>query len=649
MLSVKIGNNYLSTEKVSFRLERTRPGSFSFVLPAGLAPTINLEEQVKIYRDGVHVFTGIVERIVRQHDPETGAEIQVSGRDLSAKLARRVIYDEILEGEPRDLVRAMCMPHLKQHTRYGVHAFDNDLYENWRYGFYLAYVSTGSGCLSDRWDFHLDQYYRYTWDTIDINYPNKIFLNYDKRTAPIAGDVYLSLILWADEGHTGPDDVWHELRFGILARYVDDNNWLAGVLYHYWAWLPYPPQQPVTHYYYESNYIQILQCLNGNITAPASQVVWEGWNSDPGLDPWKQWWRQCWVHMVISLQGNTARLWVKNLTRIAEGRTGWHEASASFDSSLSQGRIGLFTWRNAYASEITEPQYICFRYLQASKNPIADLDASLCAAEAGLAGALTRRLLWESKASQESGQWFLLDLGELKWVSRVKIVQDLENYARNWKVEVSANGSTWTQVASRSNDYSPIIDVTFSSQYIRYIKITITGSDSHKWGIAEAWAYFSDGDWLIACSDANMDLYGEPIALRVDSATALEALYRIVDTCGWCFWVDRNGNAYFKARRGSDKSNSVRFGPGYIKIMAARRDVDLRKASSRLHYEGHGATPPDERRLFVDVADSSSESTYGILARRKSGKDLIRPMALGRRAITVLGREKPTREEWALD
>ncbi|MEM2123387.1 MAG: discoidin domain-containing protein [Candidatus Bathyarchaeia archaeon] len=646
MLALKIGNNFLDAEKVSLRLERTRPGSFSFVLPAGLAPTINLEDQVKIYRDGIHVFTGIVERIVRRRDPEIGAEVQVSGRDLSAKLARRVIYDEILEGEPRDLVRAMCMPHLKQHVRYGIHTFDNDLYEDWRYGFYITYVS---GSICDLWNFYLDQYYRYFLGTIDINNTNKIFLNYDKKMTPISGDVYLSLILWPEEGHGGPEDIWHDLRFGILARYVDDNNWLAGALRHRWEWRPYPPEQPVTHYFYEYNNLLIIQCLNGTVLYPGSLTVWEGWNSDPGLTPWKQWWRQCWVHMVMSLQGTTARLWVKNLQRIQEGRAGWHEVSGSFDSSLSQGRIGLFMWKKTYASEITTNQAIYFRYLQASKNPIADLDASLCAAEAGLAGALTRRLLWESKATQESGQWFMLDLGELKWISRIKIVQDLENYARNWKVEVSANGSSWTEVASRSDDYSPIIDVTFTSQNIRYIKVSMPDSADHKWGIAEAWAYFSDGDWLIACSDENMDFYGEPVAFRVDSATALETLYRIIDTCGWHFWVDKDGNAYFKARRGSDKSNSIRFGPGYIKIIAARRDMDLRKASSRLHYEGHGATPPDERRLFVDVTDSASENTYGVLARRKSSKDLIRPMALGRQALTVLGREKPTREEWALD
>jgi len=642
LLAVKIGDQFLDAEKIQLRLERTRPGSFRFVLPKNYS--VSLEDQVKIYRDGSHVFTGIVERITKRHNAEIGVEVEVSGRDLSAKLARRVIYDEILEGEPRDLIRAMCMPHLKLHDRYGVHSFDNDLYENWRYGWYAQYDD--SGHYIALWDFYLDQYYRF-YEHYDGD-PTLQFLNYSKKIAPVSGDVYISLITWAKEGATTWNDIWHYRKWGILARYIDDNNWLAGVLYHYWAWLPYPPEQPVTHYFWEDNRIQILQCVNGTVTALGDLIVWQGWNSDPGLAPWKRWWNQCWVHMTMAIRGNTATLWVKNLRRIAEGYNGSHEVSATIDSSLTQGRIGLYLYKSQQYNVENEKYYL-FRYLQASKNPIADLDASLWAAEAGLAGALTRRLLWESKTSQEAGQWFKLDLGQLKWVSRVKIAQDLENYARNWKVEVSADDSNWTQVASRSDDYSPIIDVTFSSQYIRYIKITITAADSHKWAIAEAWAYFSDGDWLINCLDANMDLYGEPVAFRVDSGTALETLYRIVDTCGWCLWTDKDGNAYFKARRGSDKSGAIRFGGDGVKIVAARRDVDLSKASSRLHYEGHGSTPPDERRLFIDVSDSSSEQAYGVLARRKSGKDLIRPMALGRRAQTVLNREKPLREEWALD
>jgi hypothetical protein len=266
---------------------------------------------------------------------------------------------------------------------------------------------------------------------------------------------------------------------------------------------------------------------------------------------------------------------------------------------------------------------------------------------AGAAGLATEKIPWRSGSNQAQGDWFQVDLGVSREISRVKILQDEVNYARNWRLEHSANGSTWTAFASASNYSSPIIDIPLEPVSARYVRATITATEAWPWHIHTFWVYLPDGPLLAAFDDSSLDAYGDRIAMRADGATALEAAQRIAEICGWNFWVDKDGKAWFKARRGTDKSAAVKFGYEDRPILAVSRDLDYRRATNELYFEGHGKTPPDQRRLFLVAKDASSQALHGVLFRRRSGKDLVRIGSVARRAQRDVERESTLAEEFA--
>ncbi|WP_405770740.1 discoidin domain-containing protein [Streptomyces sp. NBC_00080] len=98
---------------------------------------------------------------------------------------------------------------------------------------------------------------------------------------------------------------------------------------------------------------------------------------------------------------------------------------------------------------------------------------------------------WSTGASQSDGQWFQVDMGSLQAVDQVSFEtrsNERWDYSRAYRVQVSADASTWTTV--RSGDgigWKQVL--AFAPQYARYVRITQTGSAQEWWSIAEFHAY----------------------------------------------------------------------------------------------------------------------------------------------------------------
>jgi hypothetical protein len=89
---------------------------------------------------------------------------------------------------------------------------------------------------------------------------------------------------------------------------------------------------------------------------------------------------------------------------------------------------------------------------------------------------------WSSRALQRPGMWFEIDLGETRLIKGLVLdnSQSPQDYPRGYVVLVSEDRSNWREVARRANN-DRLLDVTFASRSVRYIRIEQTGSSEHWW------------------------------------------------------------------------------------------------------------------------------------------------------------------------
>ncbi len=89
---------------------------------------------------------------------------------------------------------------------------------------------------------------------------------------------------------------------------------------------------------------------------------------------------------------------------------------------------------------------------------------------------------WSSRAPQQPGMWFQIDLGEVRPVSQLRLNNDPSprDYPRGYLVKVSRDARSWTTVAENPVNDQPL-EVTFSRQPLRYIRIEQTGQDPVFW------------------------------------------------------------------------------------------------------------------------------------------------------------------------
>lgn len=99
---------------------------------------------------------------------------------------------------------------------------------------------------------------------------------------------------------------------------------------------------------------------------------------------------------------------------------------------------------------------------------------------------------WDSGQAQASGNWYKLDLGATTIIGRMYIDNSqfgATKYARNFKVEASKDNTNWTLITTVSGNTLRDILFDFPQDEFRYIKITITATDTNNFAIGEIYFY----------------------------------------------------------------------------------------------------------------------------------------------------------------
>lgn len=148
----------------------------------------------------------------------------------------------------------------------------------------------------------------------------------------------------------------------------------------------------------------------------------------------------------------------------------------TFEYTLPGGALATFTWPRGHSRSL---DFVPINGATAAPGPEANLavddDAS------------TR---WSSGAPQANGQYLHVDLGARKRFRRVAVDSGgyLGDYARNWQLEISDNGTTWRTVATGTGGRQlTTIDVRHTSA--RFLRITSTSAASAWWSVADIRLY----------------------------------------------------------------------------------------------------------------------------------------------------------------
>jgi len=83
------------------------PDNFDVVLPE--KKTININDQVIFKRDGVNVFSGLVDKKILGFG-ESGEDMKLSGRSSIIRVAKRITDREVYEVEPADIAKSLLQP-----------------------------------------------------------------------------------------------------------------------------------------------------------------------------------------------------------------------------------------------------------------------------------------------------------------------------------------------------------------------------------------------------------------------------------------------------------------------------------------------------------------------------------------------------------
>ncbi|WP_033438945.1 discoidin domain-containing protein [Saccharothrix sp. NRRL B-16314] len=152
-----------------------------------------------------------------------------------------------------------------------------------------------------------------------------------------------------------------------------------------------------------------------------------------------------------------------------------------FEYTLPGGALATFTWPRHHALRGKLDQ-VSLDGATATASPtgegaerLADDDAS------------TR---WSSGQAQAAGQHVQLDLGSREQFRRVAVDSggNLGDYARNWELSASDDGTSWRTLATGA-DVGQLTEVDVRRTAARYLRVTSTGAAGNWWSIADIRLY----------------------------------------------------------------------------------------------------------------------------------------------------------------
>ncbi|MFI6096264.1 discoidin domain-containing protein [Lentzea sp. NPDC051213] len=148
----------------------------------------------------------------------------------------------------------------------------------------------------------------------------------------------------------------------------------------------------------------------------------------------------------------------------------------TFEYTLPGGALATFTW----------PASAKLR----GKLDFVPLTGATATPDAALAVDDDASTRWSSGAAQAPGQHVQVDLGRRTEFRRVAVDSggNLGDYARNWELSVSDDGTRWRTVASGAGT-GQLTNIDLRRTKARFLRITSTGSATSWWSIADIRLY----------------------------------------------------------------------------------------------------------------------------------------------------------------
>jgi hypothetical protein len=137
--------------------------------------------------------------------------------------------------------------------------------------------------------------------------------------------------------------------------------------------------------------------------------------------------------------------------------------------------------------------------------------------------------------------WFLIDLGTVRLVNRVTLnnAASPRDYPRGYVVKVSTDGQNWTIVAQNPSNTQPL-DVSFSTQSVRFVHIEQTGRNSTYWWSIHELSVTSPITMNVSASHNNVSSGADNLLQAVDGRPETRWSSRALQRPGMWFEIDMN-------------------------------------------------------------------------------------------------------------
>ncbi len=230
-----------------------------------------------------------------------------------------------------------------------------------------------------------------------------------------------------------------------------------------------------------------------------------------------------------------------------------------------------------------------------------------------LDGSLTTR--WSSGASQSDGQFYAVDMGKAQTFNRLLLETGASSsdYPRGYRIQVSADGTNWTTVASGANGNANLL-IQFPVQTARYLRVVQTGTASSWWSIADLQIYgekeLSRTGWTASSSHSEA---GSNPANALDASETTRWSSGAAQANGQIFQVDMGANRWFNHIVMESGASTSDFASGYV-IEVSANGSNWRSVASG---EGSSATisanfPITEARYIRVTLKKASPNWWSI-------------------------------------
>jgi|GEM_PF-1634900 len=223
---------------------------------------------------------------------------------------------------------------------------------------------------------------------------------------------------------------------------------------------------------------------------------------------------------------------------------------------------------------------------QASHNNVWQGEDSLAQA---LDGNDTTR--WNSRAPQQAGMWFEIDLNETKLVQGLKLDNATapNEYPRGYMVKVSTDRQQWLEVARNANNVKPLAE-SFAPQLARYVRTELIAPATEAWSINGFTVKVKELSMSATASHNNVISGTDNLLQAFDGKFESRWSSRAPQQPGMAFEIDLNKTRLVSGLRLDSARSPQEYPRGYV----------VKLSSDRQHWGEVANQPNNTRGLEVD-------------------------------------------------